>query len=223
VIPWIHLDTAKVPGGGELKLMQRGDEFWIMAGTNPLMSSRMSTSEELLATVTCTPLATRPGARILIGGLGMGFTLREALRVLGKDASVVVAELVPGIISWAKGPLAPVFQGCLGDPRVDLRETDVGKAIETGKKSYDAILLDVDNGPDGLSRPSNDRLYTMAGLGKAKAALRPGGVLAVWSSGPDENFTKRLKSAGFAVEEVKSRAHGKRGIRHVVWLAKAPG
>ena len=223
MLPWIHLDTTTVPGGSELKLMQRGAEFWIMAGTNPLMSSRMSASEEVLATVTCTPLASKAGAKILVGGLGMGFTLREALKVLGKDARVVVAELVPGVIAWAKGPLTPVFKGCLDDTRVDLRETDVGKAIEAGKKSYDAILLDVDNGPDGLSRPSNDRLYTMTGLARAKAALKPGGVLAVWSSGPDEGFAKRLKSAGFAVEEINARAHGKRGIRHVIWLAKAPG
>lgn len=223
MIPWVHLDSTKVPGGGEFRLMQRGDEFWIMVGTNPLMTSRMSGSEEVLAEVTCTPLAARPAAKILIGGLGMGFTLRRAMSLLGVDAGIVVAELVPGIVAWARGPLAPVFRNCLDDPRVEIIESDVGKVIAAAKASYDAILLDVDNGPEGLSRPGNDRLYGASGLAAAKAALKPSGVLAVWSAHPDEAFTKRLKQAGFAVEEVKARAHGKRsGSRHLIWLAKKP-
>lgn len=223
MIPWVHLDSTKVPGGGEFRLMQRGDEFWIMVGTNPLMTSRMSGSEEVLAEVTCTPLAARPAAKILIGGLGMGFTLRRAMSLLGVDAGIVVAELVPGIVAWARGPLAPVFRNCLDDPRVEIIESDVGKVIAAAKASYDAILLDVDNGPEGLSRPGNDRLYGASGLAAAKAALKPSGVLAVWSAHPDEAFTKRLKQAGFAVEEVKARAHGKRGGSwHLIWLAKKP-
>jgi spermidine synthase len=223
MIPWVHLDSTKVPGGGEFKLMQRGDEFWIMVGTNPLMTSRMSGSEEALAEVTCAPLATKPAAKVLIGGLGMGFTLRRAMNLLGPDAGIVVAELVPGIVAWARGPLAPVFKGCLDDPRVEIVEADIGKVIGATKAGYDAILLDVDNGPDGLSRPGNDRLYSAAGLAAAKAALKPGGILAVWSAHPDEAFTKRLKQAGFAVDEVKARAHGKRsGSRHLIWLARKP-
>ncbi|RYE88629.1 MAG: hypothetical protein EOP19_00775 [Hyphomicrobiales bacterium] len=221
MIPWVQLDTAKVPGGDEFKLMQRGDEFWIMVGTNPLMTSRMSGSEEVLADVTCNPLAGKPGASVLIGGLGMGFTLRRALAILGADAKVTVAELVPGIIKWAKGPLTPVFKGCLNDPRASVVEADVGKLIAAGKGSYDAILLDVDNGPEGLSRPGNDRLYSAAGLAAARTALKPGGVLAVWSAHPDDAFTKRLRQANFAVEEVKARAHGKRGgSRHLIWLGQ---
>jgi spermidine synthase len=221
MIPWVHLDSTKVPGGDEFKLMQRGDEFWIMVGTNPLMTSRMSGSEEVLAEVTCAPLAARPGATVLIGGLGMGFTLRKAQSLLGPDAKIVVAELVPGIVAWAKGPLTPVFKGCLDDPRVEIVESDVGKVIGGAKSAYDAILLDVDNGPEGLSRPGNDRLYSAPGLAAAKAALKPKGVLAVWSAHPDDAFARRLKQAGFAVEEVKARAHGKRsGSRHLIWLGR---
>jgi spermidine synthase len=223
MIPWVHLDTAKVPGGDEFKLMQRGDEFWIMVGTNPLMTSRMSGSEEVLADVTCGPLAAKPGARILIGGLGMGFTLRRAQALLGADARIVVAELVPGIVAWARGPLTPVFGNSLDDTRVEIVETDVGKAISDAKAAYDAILLDVDNGPEGLSRPGNDRLYGAKGLAAAKAALKSRGVLAVWSAHPDEAFAKRLRQAGFGVEEVKARANGKRGgSRHLIWLATKP-
>lgn len=221
MIPWVQLDTAKVPGGDEFKLMQRGDEFWIMVGTNPLMTSRMAGSEEVLADVTCTPLSGKPAAKILIGGLGMGFTLRRAEALLGPDASIDVAELVPGIVAWARGPLTPVFKGCLDDPRVKIIEADVSKVIAEAKASYDAILLDVDNGPEGLSRPGNDRLYSGKGLCIAKTALKRGGVLAVWSAHPDAAFTKRLSQAGFAVEEVKARANGKRGgSRHLIWLAR---
>ena len=223
MIPWVHRDSTSVPGGGEFELVQRGDEFWIMVGTNPLMTSRMSGSEEVLAEVTCTPLAGKPGAKILIGGLGMGFTLRKAQGLLRSDARITVAELVPGIVTWARGPLVPVFKDCLDDERVEIVESDVGKVIGETKGAFDAILLDVDNGPEGLSRPGNDRLYSAKGLAAAKAALRPGGVLAVWSAHPDEAFTKRLKQAGFAVEEVKARAHGKRGgSRHLIWLARKP-
>ena len=221
MLPWVHLDTAKVAGGGEFRLMQRGDEFWIMVGTNPLMTSRVGGSEEILADVACAPLASQPKANVLIGGLGMGFTLRRAQALLAPDAKITVAELVPSIVTWAKGPLAPVFKGCLDDPRVTIVEADVGQLIANARQGYDAILLDVDNGPEGLSRPGNDRLYSIKGLAAAKAALRPGGNLAVWSAHPDDAFTKRLKQAGFMVEEVRARANGKRGgARHLIWLAQ---
>ena len=221
MIPWVQLDTAKVAGGGEFRLMQRGDEFWIMVGTNPLMTSRVGGSEEILADVACARLATQPKASVLIGGLGMGFTLRRAEALLAADAKITVAELVPSIVTWARGPLAPVFKGSLDDPRVAIVEADVGQLIASGRQSYDAILLDVDNGPEGLSRPGNDRLYSAKGLAAAKAALKPGGSLAVWSAHPDEAFTRRLRQAGFEVEEVKARANGKRGgARHLIWLAK---
>jgi len=211
------------PGGGELRLKQRGTEFSIMLGTNELMNSRLSGSEEALAKLSCDRIRARRSPHMLIGGLGMGFTLRAALSELGADAHVTVAELVPSVVAWGRGPMAQVFGGCLDDPRVTVRETDVGALINAAKSLYDAILLDVDNGPEGLTRPANDALYSLAGLSRARAALRPGGILAVWSQGPDRSFTNRLRQAGFAAEEVKARAGGKRGARHVIWLAAKPG
>ncbi len=223
MIPWVQLDSATTPGGGELRLKRRGSEFSIMLGTNELMNSRLSGSEEALAKLSCQKIGTRKSPHILIGGLGMGFTLRAALAELGSDAHVTVAELVPSVVAWARGPMAEVFGDCLDDPRVTIRETDVGLLIGEARAVYDAILLDVDNGPEGLTRPANDALYSLAGLHKARAALRPGGVLAVWSSGPDRAFTNRLKQAGFSAEEAKVRATGKRGARHVIWLATKAG
>jgi len=222
LIPWVQLDSATAPGGGELRLKRRGQEFSIMLGTNELMNSRLSGSEEALAKLSCQKIGPRKSPHILIGGLGMGFTLRAALAELGQDARVTVAELVPAVVAWARGPMTEVFGDCLDDPRVTVQEKDVGLLIGSAKAAYDAILLDVDNGPEGLTRPANDALYSLAGLHKARAALRPGGVLAVWSSGPDRAFTNRLKQAGFLAEEAKVRATGKRGARHVIWLATRP-
>jgi spermidine synthase len=192
----------------------------IMLDRNELMSSRMSGSEAALGSMTCQRLRSPDNARMLIGGYGMGFTLRAVLAELGPGARITVAELVPGIIEWARGPMQALANGCLEDPRVEIRIDDVGKLIGAADRAYDAILLDVDNGPDGLTRPANDGLYTMRGLESAKAALRPGGVLAVWSAAPDAAFSRRLKQAGFAVDEVKVRAreNGK-GPTHTIWFA----
>ncbi|MET0748318.1 MAG: hypothetical protein ABWY49_09010 [Rhizobium sp.] len=225
MIPWTLLDTASIPnGGGELRLKQRGQEFSIMLGSNELMNSRLSGSEEALATLACAKISGRPAPHVLIGGLGMGFTLRAALGVLGSGARVTVAELVPAVVAWARGPMAAVFAGSLDDPRVGVHDGDVAGVIQAGKGSYDAILLDVDNGPDGLTHAANDGLYDRPGLLAARDALRPGGVLAVWSSGPDSRFTKRLREARFAVEEVATRANGKRGgARHMIWIAVKAG
>ena len=217
------IDTAQVPGGGELRLFQRGAEFSIMLGGNELMNSRLSGSEEALARLACGKIAGRSRPRVLIGGLGMGFTLRAALDALPADAEVIVAELVPPVVAWARGPLSDLFAGSIADARVEIIEKDVGDPISTSRASYDAILLDVDNGPDGLSRPENDRLYSAAGLSRARAALRPGGLLAVWSSAPDRAFAQRLRRAGFLVDEVAVRARGARGARHVIWIAVTPG
>jgi spermidine synthase len=215
------IGTAGVPGGGELRLFRRGADFIIALDRNELMSSRMRGSEEALATMTCDRLPEAKAPRFLIGGYGMGFTLRAALAALGPAAVVTVAELVPEILAWACGPMAGMTGGCLEDPRVRLVERDVAELIAGGEKSYDAILLDVDNGPDGLVRNANDRLYSSAGLRAANAALRPGGILAVWSAAPDKPFARRLAQAGFAVQEVavRARANGK-GPWHVIWFAR---
>jgi len=224
MIPWVVLDTVQVPGGGgELRLKQRGAEFSIMLDHNELMNSRLSGSEEALATIACEKVRRRKTPRILIGGLGMGFTLRAALGALPPDAQIVVAELVPAVVAWAKGPMAEVFGTSLTDPRVTIREFDVGEVIHAEASAFDAILLDVDNGPEGLTRKTNDALYDLKGLGGARAALRPGGVLAVWSAGQNPKFTWRLRKAGFEVEEVRARANGPRGgARHVIWIATRP-
>lgn len=220
MIPWTLLDTAALPGGGDLRLKRRGREFSIMLGSNELMNSRLSGSEEALATLACANLSEQASARILIGGLGMGFTLRAALPVLRADAAIEVAELVPAVADWARGPMAEIFEGCLDDPRVTITLSDVAAVIGAEKTNYDSILLDVDNGPDGLTIPANDGLYSEAGLHAAREALRPGGVLAVWSQGPDRRFTQRLRQSGFKVEEKTVRAHkGHSGARHVIWLA----
>lgn len=224
MIPRVQIDTAEVPGGGgQLRLMQRGAEFSIMIGSNELMNSRLSGSEEALAVMTCERIADRAKPALLIGGLGMGFTLRAALAELGRDARVVVSELVPAVVAWARGPMANLHGGTLDDPRVEIVERDVADLIGEARSAYDAILLDVDNGPDGLTREANDRLYSAAGLDRARAALKPGGVLAVWSSAPDTSFSRRLGRAGFAVDEVVVRAHaGRSGARHVIWFARSP-
>jgi spermidine synthase len=220
LLPWLTLDTAKIPGGGELRLKQRGQEFSIMLGANELMNSRVSGSEQALATLACEKVTGRAGPRILIGGLGMGFTLRAALGVLPQDAEIVVAELVPAVIAWARGPMAEVFAGSLDDLRVKLVCIDVQRVIGEASGQFDAILLDVDNGPDGLTIGSNDGLYGPSGISDAKAALKPRGVLAVWSAHPDAAFARRLRSAGFEVEDKRVRASASGGgARHVIWLA----
>jgi spermidine synthase len=222
VTPRELIGTAEVPGGPPLRLFRRNDDFMIVLDRNELMSTRMSGSEVALGTLTCEPLSGHPAPRVLIGGYGMGFTLRAVLGLLGPKAEVVVAELVPGIIEWARGPMAALTAGCLDDPRVDLRMQDVGEVMREGAGRFDAILLDVDNGPDGLTREANEGLYAPSGLSAARRALRPGGVLAVWSAAPDPAFTRRLVKAGFATEEVrvKARENGK-GASHMIWLARA--
>lgn len=213
------LDTADVPGGEPLRLFRRGDDHMIVLERNELMNSRMSGSEEALAVMTLERLGKRE-ARVLIGGYGMGFTLRAAQEVLGAKAELVVAELVPEIIEWARGPMAELAAGCLDDPRVRLIMGDVGSVIDGAAGDFDAILLDVDNGPDGVVRDGNNSLYSASGLRAARRALTPGGVLAVWSAAPDPAFTRRLEKNGFAVEEIRvaARTNGK-GPKHTIWFA----
>jgi len=220
--PWILLDSAQLPGnGGELCLYRRGDEFSIkIAGRGELMSSRVHGSEDALAEQTCARLAGCLKPRLLIGGLGMGFTLAAALRHVGDAAQVVVAEIAPAVVAWNRGPLGECAGHPLQDPRVIVCEKDVARVLTAGQQAYDAILLDVDNGPEGLTRRENDWLYGLNGLTAAYAALRPQGILAVWSAGPDQEFSQRLRKAGFEVDEVRVRAHGSKGARHIVWFAR---
>lgn len=218
---WIG--TAHVPDGVEMRLMQRGDEFTILLEDNELMSTRASTSEEALAIMTCARLSDQAAPEFLIGGYGLGFTLRAALAALGGGASVTVAELVPEIIQWARGPMRKLTADCLSDPRVTLVEDDVAMLIDAAREGYDAILLDVDNGPDGLTRRMNDDLYGPGGLIAARAALKPKGILAVWSAEPDPAFAARLRDAGFLVEEATvDEGAADDSADHVIWFARKP-
>ena len=217
------IGTAQIRGGEELSLFRHDRDFMIVLGRNELMSTRMRGSEEALATMTLERLDTL-GPNLLIGGYGMGFTLRAALAAQ-PNMSVTVAELVPEIIEWARGPMAQLTAGCLDDPRVTLRMGDVSAFIDDAadgtSEPYDAILLDVDNGPDALVHEQNRRIYSFAGLRAAKAALAPGGVLAIWSAGRDAAFSRRLDKAGFAVEEIEVRARpNNKGPRHTIWFAR---
>ncbi|MCE0731359.1 hypothetical protein LWH48_00890 [Halomonas sp. G15] len=217
------IGTASIPGkGSELRLLQRNDEFSIrIAGTpGELMNTRLHGSEDALAELACRRVADRPQARVLVGGLGMGFTLAAALKALGADAEVVVAELVPGVVEWNRGPLGTAAGNPLADPRTRVCIGDVGELLRREPGGFDAIMLDVDNGPEGLTRRENDWLYSPEGLATAQQALRPDGVLAVWSAGQDPAFTERLRRVGLLVETVTVRAQrpGK-GARHCIWLA----
>ena len=221
MIPWQELGRASVPGeDAPLILAQRGTEFAIRIGATALMSSRAHGSEEVLAELACHGLADRADARVLVGGLGMGFTLAAALRELAPTAHVVVAELMPAVVEWNRGPLSHLAGHPLADPRVSVRLGDVRDAIVEQTQSWDVILLDVDNGPDGLTRASNDRLYTLEGLRAASSALREAGVLGVWSVAPDAEFTRRLEQAGYDVHEAPARARRTKGGRHTLWIAR---
>ncbi len=223
------LATADIPAAtdimgetkGALQLYQRGDDFMITIGSNELMNSRVYGSEQALAKLSCAALKSIAAPHILIGGYGMGFTLRSALSVLGKDASITIVELIPDIIAWAKGPMKSLTQDTLDDNRITLQIADVKELITQGNRRYDAILLDVDNGPDGLTKAGNDSLYSDSGLMRAKSALNSGGVLAIWSAHPSPKFTKRLEQCGFDISThiVRARNNGK-GARHIIWIAK---
>ncbi len=224
--PWQLIDTTPLPDNGELRLYQRGEEeFSIMiVGGGELMNSRLHGSEDALAELGCAHLADKADARVLVGGLGMGYTLAAALRAVGPEAEVVVAELVPAVERWNREHLGRFAGYPLDDARTRVALGDVGELLLHARGEYDAILLDVDNGPEGLTQRDNDRIYTTAGLEAAYRALRPGGVLAVWSAGPDAPFSERLRYVGFLVDEQRVRAHaGQKGAWHTVWVARRGG
>jgi spermidine synthase len=216
--PVVLVEAANIPGGGQLHLMRCGPDFSIQFCSDELMGSQDHLSEEALATLACARVGPERGI-VLIGGLGMGFTLRAALAAWGPEATVTVAELVPEIVSWARGPLTHLFGTALEDERVSIAIVDVHDLIAGAKDAFDAILLDVDNGPDGFIRPENDRLYCNWGLHSAHAALRAQGVLAVWSAYDDPAFGLRLKTIGFTVEEVKVPTSSDPAAEtHTIWL-----
>jgi spermidine synthase len=222
MIPWVHLGSATIPGdGGELRLYRRGEEYSIRVGPTELMNSRIYGSEQALADAACDRLADPAHARVLVGGLGMGYTLAAVLARVGPRAAVEVAELVPEVVAWNRGEMAGLNGAALADPRVTVRVGDVASFIRERQGAYDAILLDVDNGPSALTSKANDRLYSLTGLRAAWAALRPHGVLAVWSADHDPAFTRRLTKTGFHAEELRVRARGRAGgSRFVVWIAR---
>lgn len=218
MIPWRTLATAEVPGESQpLVLLQRGDEFIVRRGAVALMGSGMHASEDRLAAAGCATIATRSHPRVLVGGLGMGFTLAAALRALPDSAEVVVAELIPAVVEWNRGPLAPLAGHPLADARVCVAIGDVREVIAQSEP-WDAILLDVDNGPDGFTRRDNAALYASEGLRAMHARLTDRGVLAVWSVAPDAAFARRFAGAGFTVTEETVRARPGKGARHTLWF-----
>jgi spermidine synthase len=218
---WTLLGEAPIPGAGKSLFLYRGkDDFFIkLTGGVELMNSRKHGSEDALGAEPCRRLRDRPAARVLIGGLGMGFTLAAALKAVGPDAEVTVAELIPEVVEWNRGPLGDRSGRPLDDPRTRVHVGDVADLLRGRSARYDVIALDVDNGPEGLTSASNDWLYSLPGIAAARAALRPGGILAYWSAGPDRVFEKLLRRSGLAVNGIVVRAHGGKGARHTVWLA----
>jgi spermidine synthase len=224
MLPWQTLAEAEAPDGQRLQLRQRGQEFLIRAGGYDLMSSRDDGSARALATIGCAPLLGRTGMRVLIGGLGMGYSLAAACEALPADAEIELAELVAAVIEWNRGPLAELTGLAvhpLDDPRVRVHQVDVVGLIEQAHAAYDAILLDVDNGPDPLAHDHNARLYGRAGLRAAHRALRPGGVYAVWSYSDTGEFATRLRQAGFDARVERVPNHGRdRGRTHAIWVGQ---
>jgi len=223
MIPFIEIDRAD-DHGGIMRLYQRGKEWSIRVDKQgELMNSRAHNSEEVLAELACELIAARKAPHLLIGGLGMGFTLRAALEHIVQDATVTVSELVPAVVRWNREHLGALADYPLDDPRVRVLEKDVGKVMLEHEESFDAIMLDVDNGPDGFTREDNDSLYGYPGLTNAYDALKPGGVLTVWSAAPDLSFAQRLMKVGFEVEEKRVRAvASESGGRHTIWIGIRP-
>jgi len=219
VKPWELLGETRTPDGSLMALMRRDREHVILANGKPLMSNLMHGSEEALASLACTRVRTRPQPCVLVGGLGMGFTLRATLDALPADARVIVAELLPAVVEWNRGPLAPLAGEPLKDPRVTVLQNDVAETMRASEGRFDAMLLDVDNGPSAFTESANAELYTDRGLASARTALKNGGVLAVWSAREDRKFEQRLRYNGFRVEVSRVRARLKKGgPRHTIFL-----
>ncbi len=216
--PWETLATAEAPGVGTLTLARRGDEYVLRVRGLTLMSSRQHGSEAAMAEAGCAALTAKPGARVLVGGLGFGFTVRAALEILRPDAKVTVAELMAPIVEWVRGPVSSLAGAPLEDSRVEVVVGDVRRVMTRSGGAFDAILLDVDNGPSPLTKADNVSLYDETGLAIAYGALRPGGKLVVWSAGEDPRFVSRMEKAGFAVQVLRPTAHGTKGTRHTLFV-----
>jgi len=218
--PWVLVGQTTAPDGTPLTLQSRDREFLLLADGKPLMSSQMHGSEDALATLACRRIGKIPNPHVLIGGLGMGFTLRAALDVLPSTATVVVAELVPAVVSWNRGPLGPLAGRPLDDGRVRVEETDVAIAVRANPGKFDAVLLDVDNGSDALTTSTNGWLYSDHGIGAIRASMTIDGVLAMWLASEDRSFARRLRQHGFTVDVERVRARAKRGgSHHAILLA----
>ncbi len=223
MIPPILLGTAKIPNdGGELRLTQRKDEFSIhLKGVGGvLMTSRVHGSELALAELGCAHIQDKEKAKVLVGGMGMGFTLAAALKAVSSNSQVVVAELVAEVIEWNKGPLGECAGRPLDDNRVQVHLGDVAELFTSKQVVYDAVLLDVDNGPEGFTHADNKKLYSIESLHAIRQTLLPKGMLAIWSCWHDPKFTQQLKKAGFKVEAKTVRAHKGKGSRHTIYLAR---
>ena len=217
-----RLAEARAPDGTLLVLFRHDGDYLIRADGAELMSTRHHRSEEQLAAVACAPLRDRAGARVLIGGLGFGFTLKAALRALPADARVVVAELIRAVIDWNEAPDFDLARSALGDARVELRHADVAQVLREEAGGFDAVMLDVDNGPDPMTTSGNGALYGDAGVRMAAAALRPGGRLAYWSAQDDRKFERTLRRAGLTVETSRVWSHGTSGVLHTLFVARSP-
>jgi spermidine synthase len=222
---WTLLGEAQLPDDNKnLFLYQGKDDFFIrITGGVELMSTRKHGSEDALGTLPCQRLRNPQTAKVLIGGLGMGFTLAAVLASVGPGAEVTVAELIPEVVDWNRGPLGERSGNPLADPRSRVHIGDVAKLLRRSKSSFDVIALDVDNGPEGLTKSANDWLYSTQGIIAAQDALIAGGILAYWSAGPDQAFHDRLRRCGFMIEEIKVFAHGNKGVKHTIWLASVDG
>jgi spermidine synthase len=218
--PWELLDSAPTPDGGELTLSRRGNDYLIRINGQELMSNRSHSSESELGRLGSQHLRGQKGGSVLIGGLGMGFTLRSALDQLGPKANVVVAEMSPQVEQWNRTLLADLAGRPLDDSRASVEINNVIKVIASGRR-WDAILLDVDNGPEALCTPSNQGLYDEAGLWRIRGSLNPRGVLVVWSSAPDRGFIKRMSQCGFSAESIRVASHEGKGTRHSLFFGRA--
>jgi spermidine synthase len=219
VKPLERLGEARTPNGTVIALYRNDGAYLIRADGIELMSTRRHLSEDRLAEVACAPLRERPAARVLIGGLGLGFTLRAALRELRADAEVVVAELVPEVIAWNADPRFDLSAEAMRDPRVRIVHDDVVNVLRANPRGFDAMMLDTDNGPDGMLMSENGPLYSTAGIARTVAALRPGGTIAYWSVGDDPRFLDALQRARLRVETLRVRAHDTAGPMHTLYVA----